>query len=108
MVVHESKYPSLKTFSTHCVIAKNLINIADWSFFFKLQKEKTLIFDSVNDRCFVMDLDKNEIKPPKTICDMYRGMHEADGDGVYKMDLEEVCQETYATEIAEITSQEYG
>ena len=77
-------------------------------FFFKLQKEKTLIFDSVNDRCFVMDLDKNEIKPPKTICDMYRGMHEADGDGVYKMDLEEVRQETYATEIAEITSQEYG
>jgi len=72
------------------------------------EKEKTLIFDSVNDRCFVMDLDKNEIKPPKTICDMYRGMHEADGDGVYKMDLEEVRQETYAREIAEITSQEYG
>merc|ERR1739844_263623 len=72
------------------------------------EKEKTLIFDSVNDRCFVMDLDKNEIKPPKTICDMYRGMHEADGDGVYKMDLEEVRQETYAHEIAEITSQEYG
>merc|ERR1711935_993689 len=67
------------------------------------EKEKTLIFDSVNDRCFVMDLDKNEIKPPKTICDMYRGMNEADGDGVYKMDLEEVRQETYATEIAEMT-----
>jgi hypothetical protein len=72
------------------------------------EKEKTLIFDSLNDRCFVMDLDKNEIKPPKTICDMYRGMHEADGDGVYKMDLEEVRQETYAHEISEITSQEYG
>ena len=35
-------------------------------------------------------------------------MHEADGDGVYKMDLEEVRQETYAHEITEITSQEYG
>jgi len=72
------------------------------------EKEKTLIFDSVNDRCFVMDLDKEEIQPPRTICDMYRGMHEVDGDGVYKMNLEEVRKETYAHNITEITSQEYG
>ena len=49
-----------------------------------------------NDRCFITDLDENEIQKPRNICQMIRGINKG---GVYEMDLEEVRKETYAIEI---------
>jgi len=69
--------------------------------------KKTLIIDSDNDRCFITDLDENEIQKPRNICQMIRGINEG---GVYEMDLEEVRKETYAIEIEKdnVTSTVYG
>jgi len=69
------------------------------------KNEKTLIFDVYNDRCFITDLDLDEVSPPNTICDIIRGIE--DGGGVYKLNLEEVRRETVAREVT-VTRGEYG
>jgi len=68
-------------------------------------KKKTLIVDSDNDRCFITDLDENEIQKPRNMCQMLNGIGKG---GVYKMDLEEVRKETYAIEIENVDSTVYG
>merc|ERR1719219_2196362 len=67
--------------------------------------EKTLIYDTDNNRCFIMELDTNEISPPENICDMIRGMQ---NDGVYQMNLEEVRKETYAHKLENVTREQFG
>merc|ERR1719219_682348 len=67
--------------------------------------KKTLILDTDNNRCFVTELDENEIQKPRNICQMLNGVRNG---GVYKLDLEEVRKETFAVEMENVNRTVYG
>jgi len=51
---------------------------------------KTLIIDTDNDRCFIMALNREEVKPPKDFMDFITRLN----NGVYQLDLDEVRHDT--------------
>ena len=51
---------------------------------------KTLILDNENERCFIMDLDRNEIEPPKTFMEVINKLR----NGAYNLDFDEIRHDT--------------
>merc|ERR1712018_551478 len=51
---------------------------------------KTLIIDTDNNRCFIMTLNRDEVKPPKDFMDFITRLN----NGVYQLDLDEVRHDT--------------
>jgi len=52
---------------------------------------KTAILDTAGGRCFLLDLDREEVPKPKSFLEIVRHLRR---DGVYGMDVEEVRQDT--------------
>ena len=51
---------------------------------------KTLILDDENDRCFIMELNRNEIKPPRDFMEFISRLE----NGIYQLNLNEVRHDT--------------
>jgi len=51
---------------------------------------KTLIVDDENDRCFIMELNRNEIKPPRDFMEFISRLE----NGIYQLNLNEVRHDT--------------
>jgi len=51
---------------------------------------KTLIVDEENNRCFIMDLNRNEVKPPRDFMEFISRLE----NGIYQLDLNEVRHDT--------------
>merc|ERR1712026_460088 len=51
---------------------------------------KTLILDEENDRCFIMELNRNEIKPPRDFMEFISRLE----NGIYQLNLNEVRHDT--------------
>jgi len=67
---------------------------------------KTVIVDTVNDRCFIMDLDRNEIKPPKDFMELVNNMY----SGMYELDVDEIRHDTRVVtpSLESVGCKEYG
>ena len=51
---------------------------------------KTLIVDDENNRCFIMELNRNEIKPPRDFMEFISRLE----NGIYQLNLNEVRHDT--------------
>lgn len=51
---------------------------------------KTLILDEENDRCFIMELNRNEIRPPRDFMEFISRLE----NGIYQLNLNEVRHDT--------------
>merc|ERR1712018_87050 len=67
---------------------------------------KTLIIDTDNNRCFIMALNRDEVKPPKDFMDFITRLN----NGVYQLDLDEVRHHTRVVtpELDRVDWREYG
>lgn len=67
---------------------------------------KTLIIDTDNNRCFIMTLNRDEVKPPKDFMDFITRLN----NGVYQLDLDEVRHDTRVVtpELDRVDWREYG
>ena len=67
---------------------------------------KTLIIDTDNNRCFIMTLNRDEVKPPKDFMDFITRLN----NGVYQLDLDEVRHDTRVVtpELERVDWREYG
>lgn len=67
---------------------------------------KTMIMDTDNSRCFIMDLDRTEIEPPKTLLEVIEQMN----NGAYNLNLNEIRREMRVVKPAleNITKEKYG
>ena len=70
------------------------------------QTNKTLIVDTDNNRCFVMDLDRNEISPPKSLMEIIEKIKK----GAFELDLDEIRHDMRVVlpAMEEINQKEYG
>jgi len=67
---------------------------------------KTLIIDTDNNRCFIMTLNRDEVKPPKDFMDFITRLN----NGVYQLDLDEVRHDTRVVTpaLGRVDWKEYG
>jgi len=66
---------------------------------------KTLILDDENNRCFIMELNRNEIKPPRDFMEFISRLE----NGIYQLNLNEVRHETRVVlPPIEVSWMEYG
>lgn len=67
---------------------------------------KTLILDRDNDRCFVMELNRAEISPPKSLMEIIEKMK----NGAFELDLDEIRHDTRVLlpAIQKLDQKEYG
>ena len=65
-----------------------------------------MIMDTDNSRCFIMDLDRSEIEPPKTLLEVIEQMN----NGAYNLNLNEIRREMRVVKPAleNITKEKYG
>ena len=71
-----------------------------------IQMNKTVIIDTDNNRCFVMALNRNEVKPPRDFMDFITRLN----NGVYQLDLDEVRHDTRVVKppLERVDWKEYG
>lgn len=67
---------------------------------------KTMILDTDQNRCFIMDLDRTEIEPPRTLMDVIEQM----SNGAYNLNMDEIRKEMRVVlpPLEILTVEEYG
>jgi len=67
---------------------------------------KTMILDTDKNRCFIMDLDRTEIEPPRTLMEVIEQMN----NGAYNLNMDEIRKEMRVVKpaLGHLSIKEYG
>ena len=70
------------------------------------QVNKTMILDTDKNRCFIMDLDRTEIEPPRTLMEVIEQMN----NGAYNLNMDEIRKEMRVVKpaLGHLSIKEYG
>ena len=94
----------LHDFKVKSLFSNFFIRLVNWRNI--IQVNKTMILDTDKNRCFIMDLDRTEIEPPRTLMEVIEQMN----NGAYNLNMDEIRKEMRVVKpaLGQLSIKDYG